>query len=187
MNLFGNAIFTPRLKLRRITPEDLEILVAWSRDRSACGEYLTPDELTEESSRSMLAGGVLWTDKSKMFMIETRDTMPLGTIHFWVRPEDAGCAVVKVRISLPEERGKGYGTEAQKYLVINLFDRMKLKTVEMYTDVNNKAQQRCLVKLGFDLVDSLSYDDRQVSRFGHLFRLSASAYAQHPVYRYHYE
>ena len=57
----------------------------------------------------------------------------------------------------------------------------------MYTDINNRPQQRCLAKLGFSLIESLGYDDHQVQRVGHLFRLDAAAFSRHPLYRYHYE
>ena len=49
-----------------------------------------------------------------------------------------------LKISEPEMRNKGYGTEAQKYAIIQLFTRMKLQRVEMYTDIDNQSQQRCL-------------------------------------------
>jgi RimJ/RimL family protein N-acetyltransferase len=95
--------------------------------------------------------------------------------------------VIKIKITTPEQRGKGYGTEAQKYLIINLLDRLRLDEVEMYTDINNKAQQRCLGKLGFELIESLVYDDHQVRRLGHRYRLPKQRYLTHPIYRYHYE
>lgn len=85
------------------------------------------------------------------------------------------------------ERNKGYGTEAQKFLMIYLFDRIGIKKVEMYTDINNLPQQRCLKKLGFDLVESLNYDDQKLLRTGNLYRLGQDKYHSEPIYRYHYE
>lgn len=187
MTLFNNTIYTPRLQLRRLVEPDLPLLVAWSRSPAAHGDYLSPEHLDEQSTREKLGSGFFWGEKNKMFMIETREGEPVGTIHYWLRPEREECAVAKVRVAEPGLRGKGYGTEAQKYLVINLFDRIKVKEVEMYTDINNKAQQRCLAKLGFELVDSLTYVDHQVSRLGHLYRLRRDRYQNYPVYQYHYE
>jgi len=92
-----------------------------------------------------------------------------------------------VKIADPEQRNKGYGTEAQKYLIIHLFSRLKARSVEMYTDINNRPQQRCLTKLGFELVETLNYDDHQVKRVGHLFRMDVAHFSNNPVYRYHYE
>ena len=188
MVLFSETIFTPRLKLRRMTPHDIPLLVRWSNSTEAHGDYLTPERLSEKACREKLESGQTWTPSSKCFLIETKqEEHPIGTIHYWLRPERDDCAVAKIRIAESEERGKGYGTEAQKYLIINLFERAGVSDVEMYTDINNKAQQRCLVKLGFELIDSLAYDDHQIHRLGHLFRLVSARYKEYPVYQYYYE
>lgn len=187
MTFFGDVIYTPRLCLRKITDEDIEILVTWAKSKTAHGPYLSPENITEESLRSKLDNGALWTENNKTFFVELRDGSPLGIIHYWIRPECKESAVIKVKISDPLLRGKGYGTEAQKYLVMNLFQRMNMKEVRMYTDINNKAQQRCLDKLGFELIDSLTYQDQKVTRLGHLYKLCSSKFQRCPVYQYHYE
>lgn len=187
MTIFGETLFTPRLRLRKITADDLPLLVAWSNSEDAHGPYLTPDRLNLETGREKIESGAFWSEKNKTFLIERRDGTPVGLINYWLRSEKRCCAVIKVKITEPDQRGKGFGTEAQKYLILNLFDRLKVEEVEMYTDINNKAQQRCLGKLGFDLVESLTYDDHQVRRLGHLYRLPEARYHHHPVYRYHYE
>lgn len=187
MTLYGDIIFTPRLKIRKMRNEDLEQVVWWSNDKTAHGDYLSPSNMTEKACRERLSSGVDWTDRNKCFMIEPRENPPIGTIHYWLRPEREECAVAQVKIAEPAERGKGFGTEAQKYLIINLFERLKVADVEMYTDVNNIAQQRCLAKLGFEQMDSLSYDDQQVTRLGYLYRLRFNRYKEYPVYQYHYE
>lgn len=187
MTFFGDVIYTPRLCLRKITDEDIEILVTWAKSKTAHGPYLSPENITEESLRSKLDNGALWTENNKTFFVELRGGSPLGIIHYWIRPECKESAVIKVKISNPLLRGKGYGTEAQKYLVMNLFQRMNMKEVRMYTDINNKAQQRCLDKLGFELIDSLTYQDQKVTRLGHLYKLCSSKFQRCPVYQYHYE
>lgn len=50
---------------------------------------------------------------------------------------------------LPEHRGNGFGTEAQRLLVSYLFDTSTFDRVEAYTDVENVAEQRALDKAGF--------------------------------------
>ena len=111
---------------------------------------------------------------------------PLGTIQYWMRPEDPNTAVMALKLANPELRGKGYGTEAQKYLILFLFDRLNIRRVEMYTDINNQAQQRCLQKLGFELIQALPYTDQQVQRQGYLYRLEWQRFINEPIYQYHY-
>ena len=178
---------TPRLRLRRIIESDLPLYVAWSNSVLAHGSYLTPEREDEATGRESIVSGRYWNDVNRIFLVELRNERPIGTVRYWLRPERRSWAVMAVKISEPEMRNRGYGTEAQKYLIIQLFERMKVRGVEMYTDINNRPQQRCLQKLGFELAETLGYDDHQVKRVGHLFRLDAAAFDRNPLYRYHYE
>ncbi len=189
MNLYGDKLFTRRLSLAKIQEENLPIVVEWSLSATACGPYLTPEKFNLEWMQTQVQSGVLWSDREKMFFVETKETgLPIGTAHYW-QPHGGGNTItMAVKVALPEERGKGYGTEIQKFLIMHLFDRMNtIKAVEMYTDINNTAQQRCLSKLGFELIESLLYDDQQEKRTGHLYRLTADKYHRHPIYQFHYE
>jgi RimJ/RimL family protein N-acetyltransferase len=185
--IYGDKILTPRLKLRRIVESDLPLFVAWSHSETAHGKYLTPDRIDEQKGLGHIVSGAFWNDENRVFLIELRDERPIGTLHYWLRSEQKGCAVMALKISEFEMRNKGYGTEAQKYAIMQLFTRMKLQRVEMYTDINNRAQQRCLHKLGFELIDSLHYDDHRVQRVGHLYRIDAATFFKTPIYQYHYE
>ncbi|MEJ3747687.1 GNAT family protein [Actinomycetes bacterium KLBMP 9797] len=50
---------------------------------------------------------------------------------------------------LPEHRGRGVGTRAQRQLVSYLLDTTPVTRIEAYTDVENHAEQRALEKAGF--------------------------------------
>jgi RimJ/RimL family protein N-acetyltransferase len=50
---------------------------------------------------------------------------------------------------LPEFRGRGAGTVAQRMLAAYLFATTPQERVEAYTDVENVAEQRALTKAGF--------------------------------------
>jgi RimJ/RimL family protein N-acetyltransferase len=50
---------------------------------------------------------------------------------------------------LPEHRGRGYGTAAQRALAGYLFSVTRLERIEATTDVENTAEQRSLEKAGF--------------------------------------
>ena len=185
--ILSDSIYTPRLQLRRITEGDLPQFVAWSHSREAHGEYLTPECIDPERGLENIRNSVYWNPTNRIFFVTKKDTTPLGTIHYWLRTEKKDCAVMAVKISELKWRNQGFGTEAQKYLILWLFERMKMSSVEMYTDINNHPQQSCLKKLGFVQVETLSYDDHHVNRVGYLFRLDRSRFADTPIYRYHYE
>ena len=50
---------------------------------------------------------------------------------------------------LPQYRGHGYGTVAQRLLVEYLFATFPINRVEAITDIENVAEQRSLEKVGF--------------------------------------
>jgi aminoglycoside 6'-N-acetyltransferase len=50
---------------------------------------------------------------------------------------------------IPEQRGKGFGAQAQALLAEYLFDTYSVQRVEAETDVDNIAEQKSLEKAGF--------------------------------------
>lgn len=50
---------------------------------------------------------------------------------------------------VPEARGQGFGSEAQRALALHLFATSDVDRVEASTDVDNLAEQRALEKAGF--------------------------------------
>ncbi len=188
MSIAIDKLFTSRLLLRKVEDKDINLLVDWSHSTESCGEYLSPEQFDENQLKQQLEAGGYWSNEERMFMIDTKDSgNPIGTIHFWQPSGKIDTRVIALKIADIKERRKGYGTEAQKFLLIYLFDRLGVKNVEMYTDINNIPQQRCLQKLGFELVESLSYDDHKALRTGNLYRLEYEQYKNEPIYHYHYE
>jgi len=77
---------------------------------------------------------------------------PVGGISY--RPATyggtLGCLAWNFGIGLlPEARGRGIGSAAQRLLAEHLFDTTELDRVEATTDVDNAAEQRALEKAGF--------------------------------------
>ncbi len=188
MSLYGDKLFTRRLALGKIVEENIPSLIAWSRSDQACGSYLTPENYDMEQMRNQLNSGVYWNDNEKMFWVTTKEgEKSIGTAHYWQSTNGKKSVTMALKVALPEERGKGYGTEIQKFLIMYIFDRLSAESIEMYADINNIPQHRCLNKLGFELIESLAYDDLHIKRIGHLFRLTSTNYEKHPIYHYHYE
>lgn len=186
--MHAETLYTRRLQMRRIRESDLPLILAWSNSEEACGAYLTPERFCAPSLAEQFTANAFWNRNDKTFLIEKRDpVLAIGTIHFWLRPDQRDTAVISVKIAEVRERNRGYGTEAQKYLIILLFDQIGVKQVEMYTDIDNTAQQSCLGKLGFAIRHSLTYDDRQMKHTGHLYRLTRQDYRTKAIYRFHYE
>lgn len=188
MEFYKNTIYTNRLRLRKVAQEDLPLLAAWSQSQEAHGEYLTPARQSLSDLKVQWENGTPWSPRNKTFLIELRHTeTPMGIIHHWQKDGLPAHVAMALKIALPQERSKGYGTEAQKFLIMHLLDHAGARIIDMHTDIGNHAQQRCLAKLGFANVKALEYQDQQMLRTGFLYQLTRETYMTHPIYRYHYE
>ncbi|MCX5555142.1 GNAT family N-acetyltransferase [Streptomyces sp. NBC_00038] len=90
--------------------------------------------LTEDAGQLMVA-----RDDEPMGFVAWRKIVSSRTTHYW----NMGICL------LPEARGKGVGTEAQRQLVQYLFAHTLVIRIEADTDVDNIAEQRVLEKVGF--------------------------------------
>jgi RimJ/RimL family protein N-acetyltransferase len=100
-----------------------------------------------------LSVGPLRNERNGQLIIErVADGQPIGTVgwhevHYGPPPKSRAW---NIGISLiPEARGKGYGTIAQRLLADYLFETTDVNRVEAGTDVENVAEQRSLEKAGF--------------------------------------
>ncbi len=187
MAFYGNCIFTSRLCLKKLAVNDLELLAEWSHAPEANGPFLSPENLDVEHLIHQLKSGALWNDKEKRFMVWLKKSTPIGSIRYWTVSGQFSTVVISVKIARESERNKGYGTEAQKFLIKHLMENENIRQVQMYTDINNIPQQRCLAKLGFEMQEAVQYQDQSIMRNGLLFTLSGQRFARHPIYRYHNE
>jgi RimJ/RimL family protein N-acetyltransferase len=177
--MLGNHIFTERLCLRKIEEEDLQMISDWSSSAAAYGEYLTPENHSVEECFDRWKNNSYWNEQSKTLIIERKENnKPLGTIRFWQKQNDHRAALVALKIAEADCRRQGFGTEAQLGLIHYLFTQNHCQTIEMFTDLDNVPEQRCLTKLGFSLIDIQTYEDQKVQRQGRLYRLTRIEYDQ---------
>ena len=178
--MLGRHLFTKRLCLRKIEETDLRLISAWSCSPAAYGKYLTPENHSLKDCFDSWEKNSYWNEQSKTLLIAERETQkPLGTIRYWQKQNDHQTAMVALKIAEPDCRGKGYGTEAQLGLIHYLFTQQPYLAVEMFTDIDNIPEQRCLTKLRFTLVDLQSYEDHKVQRQGRLYRLTRTEYRRY--------
>jgi RimJ/RimL family protein N-acetyltransferase len=74
----------------------------------------------------------------------------LGFVTWHKVPSTPACYYWNIGIALlPEARGHGYGTQAQRLLARYLFAHTTVYRIEAATEVGNVAEQRALEKAGF--------------------------------------
>jgi RimJ/RimL family protein N-acetyltransferase len=141
------------VRLRDVRLEDADLIDAWNAGIDGSGGFNDFGITREPVDRDVLASGPLRGDGKGTLIVErTGDGLPLGTVSWHLvrygpNPEsDSWNMGIEL---IPEARGKGYGTEAQRLLARWLFAETGVNRVEASTDRENVPEQRSLEKAGF--------------------------------------
>ncbi len=128
------------VNLRIMEKEDLPILKEWDNEIGIMGEY---EPIIQETKADLERQFDKSTD-GQWFFIEKKEGTKIGLIaHFVAHGTVIGYAV------LPNERRKGYGSEAIEIIVDYLFLTKNIVRIQAETHPENIASQRVLEKAGF--------------------------------------
>ncbi|NWJ48618.1 MAG: GNAT family N-acetyltransferase [Chloroflexi bacterium] len=145
-------IIGEKINLRPYNREDVRQFAALTNDLSYSSEFnffgLRSPEMVEHSFEE---DGFLHFQRGRLVV-----TIPEGTVvgmvsyHLLTYGPNDGSRVYNIGITLmQEQRGRGYGTEAQSLLAHYLLATYPIMRVEATTDVENLPEQRSLEKAGF--------------------------------------
>jgi RimJ/RimL family protein N-acetyltransferase len=143
------------VRLREAELADAERLDAWYADRPRFqGEFNDFGPIARRSFREALdqSGRAVSHERGLLLVERITDGVLLGDVgwHLQRYGPNAESVAPNIGISLlPEERGLGYGAEAQRLLAEVLFELYDPARVEASTDIANIAEQRALEKAGF--------------------------------------
>jgi len=141
------------IRLRQATLDDVDLLMLWSSSPHYSGEFndfglarhrpylelITKNELIGPN------GGTLMVER--IAGNEAIGTVSWRQVRYGPTPESIAW---NIGISLiPETRGRGFGTLAQRLLADHLFATTSVNRIDATTDVENLAEQRSLEKAGF--------------------------------------
>lgn len=141
------------VSLRDVGLDDADLLESWAADAAVRGSFNDFGMPPSPVDRNALAKGPFRSERNGELLVERiTDGCPIGSISWHMErygPNERSAAW-NIGISLiPEARGHGYGTEAQRLLADYLFATTPVDRVEASTDVENLAEQRSLEKGGF--------------------------------------
>lgn len=143
----GNSIL-----IRAVAEADLPQLDAWAGDPAFASEYNTFGLHPHVSLRGPFSETGLLDERQGMLVVVTHDGVLVGDISYRqvAYGPNRGSQAYAIGISLaPDQRGKGYGAEAQRLLADYLFATYPVQRVEASTDIANLPEQRALTKAGF--------------------------------------
>ena len=131
------------VNLRVVEKEDLPLLLDWFNNPEIAGRYepLDPQQSKKEFENRYDKLG----PDEKFFFIEKKDGSKIGSIGHFLKGNlfEIGYCVV------PDERGRGYCTEAVEIMVDYLFLSRDIVRIQAHTDLRNVASQNVLEKVGF--------------------------------------
>ena len=128
---------------------DLVILERLTQDPAATGEFAWFGWHRLAQYRRSWADNRLISDDDGILVV-VRGEDRLGIVSWRKVPSTPACYHWSIGIALlPEARGKGFGTQAQRLLARYLFAHTTVQRIEAATEVGNVAEQRALEKAGF--------------------------------------
>ena len=139
------------IHLRPIRESDLPVLERLAVDPRAAGPFGWHGFRDPGARRRRLAeDGFLGRDPRNLAVALDPDDSCIGDVSWFAVPTGPTSTCWNIGIVLvPEFRGRGYGTSAQRLLADYLFTTTSANRVEAETDVENVAEQRALEKAGF--------------------------------------
>jgi RimJ/RimL family protein N-acetyltransferase len=141
---------TPTVDLRPIQEPDLEILERIDTDPALSEPFEWRGFATARRHRQRWeTDGYLRPDDSLLVIALADGTF--AEIVNWraITPSGPqGCFEIGILL-LPEHRGQGHGTTAQRLLTDYLFATTTVHRLEAITEVDNTAEQRALERAGF--------------------------------------
>lgn len=145
------AVISDLVRLRPVREDDLPLLEGFLTDPDVCGELQWQGWKDPHTFRRRFADdGMLGADKGLLMVVSASGDEPLGFVGWRevVIFRTASHWNIGIQL-LPDARGRGVGTAAQRLLVRYLFAHTPVVRIEADTDAENIAEQRCLEKAGF--------------------------------------
>jgi RimJ/RimL family protein N-acetyltransferase len=142
-------VMDDHLTLRLVAEDDLPILEQLTQDPDSTGEFAWFGWYKLTRFRQWWADNRLISDDIGVLMVVIGDDRR-GFVSWHKMPSTPGCYYWNIGIALlPEARGHGYGSEAQRLLARYLFAHTTAYRIEAATETGNVAEQRALEKAGF--------------------------------------
>jgi aminoglycoside 6'-N-acetyltransferase len=140
-----------QLHLRPVVEEDLDAFDAAFRGEDGASTYQWFGFTSTHALRDALRSRGLLAGPENMLAV-VADGALAGRVEWlerrWGRRDTSLCWEIAIGL-LPEFRGRGIGTEAQRQLVDYLFGHTRVERVQATTDPANLPEVRCLEKVGF--------------------------------------
>lgn len=137
------------IKLRLMTMDDVELYVTLYNDLAHRGEFYPVNFLSVEKYKRNVAENNGWGPTLGSLMITTMDDRVIGKVAYFKTTHYLEGFEVGYNIFDPDDRGKGYGTEALKIFTAYLFEAHNIARLELNANPENIGSLRIAQKCGY--------------------------------------
>lgn len=142
-----------KIYLRPVREEDISLLTARSNDLAFLTEFnFFGLQQHKRLEKAFQGDGLLSQEHGTLVVVTYEGDQVVGDVTYRQVRYGPGIASIAYNIGIvlaPDQRGQGYGVEAQKLLAGYLFSVYPIMRVEATTDITNHAEHRALEKAGF--------------------------------------
>ncbi len=137
------------MELRPVAEDDLRVIERLNADPDLLGPFLWGGWSDPGRFRRRWAeDGLLGEDRGTLMVARGADALGYTAYRKVPTGGRAFCWSIGIAL-LPEARGRGAGTRAQRLLASYLFAHTQVNRIQAETEVDNIAEQRALEKAGF--------------------------------------
>lgn len=137
------------VNLRLFTEEDLKIYEQHVNDIAEIGEFWPLALASEKDLKDYWKESGFWGPKSGKILITDKHNKILGNINYFKGIPYVDGFELGYRIFRPEDRGKGYTSEAVRLFCSYLFSARPINRIQACADVNNIGSIKVMEKCGF--------------------------------------
>ncbi|HWD39184.1 MAG TPA: GNAT family protein [Fimbriimonas sp.] len=139
-----------RINLRTVRQSDLTSWLEVSSDIDHRGQYFPLVLHTETAIRTAYEKDGYWSEERGLLLIVDKETDRIIGMMAKFKPVFYyQCVEIGYIIYHPDDRGKGYASEALRLFVRYLFDLMPIDRIQIQVEPGNLASQRVARKCGF--------------------------------------
>ena len=150
--LIGNRVI-----LRPFRRTDLEGLYDLVADVREIGEFWPLGCISEPRWFKQFEETNWWSNDFKILLITDRDDRRLGQINIYRASHSYDGWELGYRIYSPEDRGKGYTTEAVRLCTAYLFGQESIERIQVLLDPRNIGSRTVAERVGYKLEGTLRH------------------------------
>ena len=144
-----------RVILRPFRRSDLDGLYDLVADVREIGEFWPLGCVSEPRWLKRFEETSWWSDEFKLFLITDREGRRLGQVNIYKASHSYEGWELGYRIYRPDDRGKGYMTEAVRLATAYLFGQEPIQRVQILVDPRNEGSRTVAERAGYTLEGTL--------------------------------